>query len=358
MIANHAVPILVEAILKGVPAKYYSEEEVMDAIWETLTGRHCRNHCELVDKYGYIPYDDAISIVDDGRETVARLLEGCYDDYAGALLAERLGRSFQADFLNHRAGDYVNVYDSSKGFFVGRSSDGTFKKELDPALVVGEWVPQSDYCEGNAWHYLFHVQNNIAGLVSLFGGMKGFRERLDSMFYASVSPYQTTFPNWIKATIGQYWHGNEPCHHVPFLYKYTDQGYKADALANFITDNFNSNTPSGLGGNDDAGQMGALYLFTVAGLYPVDPCSCEYVLCAPQENEVTFRLRGSKAFRIRAEGLSKDKIFVESVTLDGEPYESITISHERIMQGGELIFHMTSRPDRAVLQDYLVIPAF
>ncbi len=288
---------------------------------------------------------------------MARLLEGCYDDYAGALLAERIGRSSQAKFLRQRAGDYANVYDADRRFFVGKNARGEFKEELDPALVVGEWVPQSDFCEGNAWHYLFHVQHDIAALTALFGGAEGLRERLDSMFYSSSSPYQTTFPNWINATIGQYWHGNEPCHHVPFLYKYTDHGFKADALVRYITDHFNSDSATGLSGNDDAGQMGALYLFTVAGLYPVDPCACEYVLCAPQEKEVTFRLGGGKVFRVRAEGLSEDNLFVDGITLNGKPYKGITISHEHLMRGGELVFHMTSRLDRDALQDYLVIPA-
>ena len=353
MIGNHAVPVLVDAWLKGLRPEGYGDDELFEAVWESLRKSHYRNHTELIDTYGYIPFDRSLSAVDDGRETVSRLLESAYDDHCAALLARALGRTAEADTLEALARNWTNVFDPESGFMCGRRADGSFRRGEDPARVVGEWVAGSDFTEGNAWHYLFHVQHDIEGLMERMGGEEPFVARLDSMFYTRTGrPYVKDLVWNIYGTLGQYWHGNEPCHHVPYLYKYTSRGYKTDAILRYLTRNFYLNAPDGLRGNDDCGQMSAWYLFAVSGFYPVDPCGGEFVLGAPQAERIAFRLENGRTFTVRAEGLSDECMFVASVTLDGKPYPGRTISYERIMEGGELVFHMVSRPDGAELQNF------
>lgn len=353
MIGNHAVPVLVDAWLKGLRPEGYGDDELFEAVWESLRKSHYRNHTELIDTYGYIPFDRSLSAVDDGRETVSRLLESAYDDHCAALLARALGRTAEADTLETLARNWTNVFDPESGFMCGRRADGSFRRGEDPARVVGEWVAGSDFTEGNAWHYLFHVQHDIEGLMERMGGEEPFVARLDSMFYTRTGrPYVKDLVWNIYGTLGQYWHGNEPCHHVPYLYKYTSRGYKTDAILRYLTRNFYLNAPDGLRGNDDCGQMSAWYLFAVSGFYPVDPCGGEFVLGAPQAERIAFRLESGRTFTVRAEGLSDECMFVASVTLDGKPYPGRTISYERIMEGGELVFHMVSRPDGAELQNF------
>lgn len=353
MIGNHAVPVLVDGWLKGLRPAGYDDGELFEAVWTSLRKGHYRNHTELIDRYGYIPCDVSLSAVDDGRETVSRLLESTYDDHCAALLARALGRCGEADTLEALSRNWMKVYDPVSGFMCGRRADGTFRRGNDPARVVGEWVAGSDFTEGNAWHYLFHVQHDIEGLMEQMGGEQAFVARLDSMFYTRTGrPYVKDLVWNIYGTLGQYWHGNEPCHHVPYLYKYTSCGYKTDAILRYLTRRFYVVAPDGLRGNDDCGQMSAWYLFAVSGFYPVDPCGGEFVLGAPQAERVVFRLENGKTFTVRAEGLSEECMFVRSVTLDGKPFVGRTISYDRIMEGGELVFHMGSRPDHVELLNF------
>lgn len=225
----------------------------------------------------------------------------------------------------------------------------------DVRQVVGEWVEGSDFTEGNAWYYLFHVQHDVEGLMALMGGEAAFMEKLDSIFYSRAGkPYVKDLVWNIYGALGQYWHGNEPCHHVPYLYKYTSQSYKTDAILRYVTNRFSLNASDGLKGNDDCGQLSAWYFFTMSWFYPVDPCGGEFVLGAPQFPLLKLNLENGKTFTVRAKNISDENLFVAGVTLDGEPYAVRTISCERIMQGGELVFEMISRSDRARLQDFII----
>lgn len=354
MIGNHAVPVLVDAYLKGLfPEERV--EELYEAVVTTLTKTHYRNHITLIDRYGYIPYDVTAEEVDDQSEAVSRLLEGAYDFHCAALLAERLGHREDAEYFRLRAADYKNVYDPASGFMRGRNAEGQFKTGIDVNQVVGEWIDGSDFTEANAWHYRFHVQHDIPGLRDLMGGEKVLGERLDSMFYSQApKPYVKDIVWNLYGTLGQYWHGNEPCHHVPYLYKYTDRGYKADAVISYLADNFSKNTPDGLKGNDDCGQMSAWYLFAVMGFYPVDPCGGEFVLGAPQIPYCKLRLENGREFAIRANGFSPTARFVKAVRLNGQPVTDITISYDQIMNGGTLEFDMEERPDMKALHDFKI----
>lgn len=352
MIGNHAVPVLIDAYKKGL----FPEDriqELYEAVVTSLTKPHYRNHIELIDKYGYIPYDETLNPVDDSRETVARLLEGAYDFYCASLLAEDLGKEQDMEYFRKRSNDYKNVYDPQSGFMRGRNAKGEFKTNIDVNQVVGEWVHQSDFTEGNAWHYRFHVQHDVPGMISIMKGADEFRTKLDSMFYSKAPrPYVKDLVWNIYGTLGQYWHGNEPCHHVPYLYKYTDQGYKTDAILSYLVDNFSKNAPDGLKGNDDCGQMSAWYLFAVMGFYPVNPCGGEFILGAPQIPYFKIKLENGKTFEIIAENFSVENRFVEGVFLNGRPHEDISISYDDIMAGGKLVFKMMKRDDIELLHNF------
>lgn len=350
MIGNHAVPVIVDAWLKGINPHGYTDAQIYEALWTTATKPHYRNHVQLIDEYGYIPYDQQRSSIDDGRETVARLLESIYDDHCLSLMAEKLGRKEDASFLSNRSAFYKNVFDKESGFMRGRKSDGTFKKGVDVNEIVGEWLAGSDFTEGNAWHYLFHVQHDVEGMKAMMGGDL-FLSRLDTMFFTNAKPEVKTLVWNIYGTLGQYWHGNEPCHHVPYLYKYTPSSHKADALLRFLTSEFYRNEPEGLKGNDDCGQMSAWYMFTCMGFYPVNPCGGEYIIGAPQVPSACINLPDGKQFKVVAENLSEKNYVVAEVWLNNQKLDRLAITHHEIMQGGELRFVM--KPDEANVLEIL-----
>ncbi len=342
MIGNHAIPVLVDAWLKGLYPSGYNADQLYEAIYTTATEPHYRNHTELINKYGYIPYDLSLSPLDDRRETVSRLLEGAYDDYCVALLSKTLEKKEDEAFFAQRSKNYRNVYDSDSGFMRGRNARGLFKTNVDVNQVVGEWVAESDFTEGNAWHYLFHVQHNIDELIDLIGGEKVAIAKLDSLFNTSDHPFVKDLVWKIDGTIGQYWHGNEPCHHVPYLYKYTKDGYKTDRLIHRLVRDFNKAIPDGLKGNDDCGQMSAWYMFAVLGFYPVNPCGGEFILGAPQVQSATIRLENGREFHIEAQNISDRNIYVKDTYLNGRAINCRSITYQQIMQGGRLVFVMGS----------------
>ena len=353
MIGNHAVPVIVDAYLKNLLPAGCNVDSLFEAVHTSVTKPHYRNHVELMEKYGYIPYDVRLNKYDDGRETVSRLLENIYDWYCAGVMAEKMGDKETAAKLFTMNKLYKNVYNPETRFMVGRNAKGEFQK-VDPTEVIGEWLPNSSYTEGDSWHYLFHVLHDVSGMVDLMGGKEDFAERLDSMFYTTSVPEVRTLVWKIIGTMGQYWHGNEPCHHVPYLYKYTDQGYKTDAILNFVVNNFYKNAPGGLKGNDDCGQMSAWYMFACMGFYPVDPISGEFILGAPQLPKMTFNLRGGKVFTITADNLSKDNIFVKEVYLNGELLDRPFVTYNEIMNGGNLRFVMQSRSDKDQLLKFTI----
>lgn len=356
MIGNHAVPVLVDGILKGIPATGFSDHEVWEAIHTSLTTPHYRNHVELIDHYGYIPYDDKMRPDEDGRESVARLLEGSFNDYCAAIYADKLGDlDREAKYFWKKSQYYRNVYDQQRGFMNGRSKDGGFREDFNPNVVDGEWVASSNFTEACGWQYLFHVQHDIEGLMDLMGGKAAAIEKLDSIFYSKGDFPYVAGSNWdFHGLVGRYWHGNEPCHHVPYLYRVAGESHKTEAIINFLTSEFYRTEPHGLSGNDDCGQMSAWYLFSSMGFYPVNPCAEEMVIGAPQVEKITLRLENGNTFTIIAENISKDNIFVQSVSLNGQQIEDGTISYSEIMKGGELRFKMYARDDREALQDFKV----
>ncbi len=330
MIGNHAVPVIVDAILKGIPG--IDEERAYATIRKSLTTPHEKSEWDVLNKHGYYPSDRITS------ESVSRTLETCIDDYAAALLAERLGHTDDAAFFMSRAGNYKNLFDTTTCFMRPRLSDGTWKSPFDPTQLAHAESIGGDYTEGNAWQYTWHVQHDAEGLINLFPSKESFLNRLNGLFTAVVDTTQKLSD--VTGLIGQYAHGNEPSHHVTYLYALAGEPRRTQELIREIFDTQYKNTPEGLCGNDDCGQMSAWYLFNAMGFYPFNPVGGEYILGAPQLKRITLNLENGKTFTIIAKNLSEKNKYVRSVSLNGKQLTRHSITHDEIMQGGELIFEM------------------
>ena len=338
MIGNHAVPSIVEAYLKGF--RGFDAERAWEAVKTTLTTNHPRSsRFDLLDEYGYYPFD----IME--RESVSCTMEMCYDDYCASLLAEALGHDEDAEYFRKRSEGWLNLFDPESKLVRGKDSKGNWRTPFDRFALSHASTHGGDYTEGNAWQYTWHVQQDPGKLIELMGGEDAFETKLDSLFFLdTVSENNTGFVGDVTGLIGQYAHGNEPSHHVAYLYQFAGKPWKTESLVREVFDRFYRPLPDGLCGNDDCGQMSAWYLFSAMGFYPVDPVSGEYVIGAPQIPEISLSLPGGKTFTTKAQNLSDAAKYVESVSLNGKPLEGFTIRHEDIVAGGVLEFTMTDKP--------------
>ncbi len=332
MVANHGVSVVAEAYAKGF--RGFDAERAFNAIKRTQTVSHpLKSNWENYMKYGYFPTDLTEA------ESVSSTLESVYDDYAAADMAKRMGKSEDAAYFSRRADFYKNLFDPSTKFMRPKKSDGTWKTPFNPSQIGHSESVGGDYTEGNAWQYTWHVQHDVPGLIALFGGEEAFLNKLDSVFTLKLETTQAD----VTGLIGQYAHGNEPSHHVTYLYALAGRPERTQELIREIFDTQYSPKPNGLCGNDDCGQMSAWYMFSAMGFYPVNPVSGEYVFGAPQMPEFVLHLTDGKTFTIKAEGLSEANKYVKSITLNGEPYTKNFISHADIMKGGTLVYQMTDK---------------
>lgn len=332
MVANHGVSVVAEAYAKGF--RGFDAERAFNAIKRTQTISHpLKSNWENYMKYGYFPTDLTET------ESVSSTLESVYDDYAAADMAKRLGKTEDAEYFSRRADFYKNLFDPSTKFMRPRKSDGTWKTPFNPSQIGHSESVGGDYTEGNAWQYTWHVQHDVPGLIALFGGEEAFLNKLDSVFTLKLETTQAD----VTGLIGQYAHGNEPSHHVTYLYALAGRPERTQELIRQIFDTQYAHQPHGLCGNDDCGQMSAWYMFSAMGFYPVNPVSGEYVFGAPQMPEFVLHLADGKTFTIKAEGLSEANKYVKSITLNGEPYTKNFISHADIVKGGTLVYQMTDK---------------
>ena len=332
MVANHGVSVVAEAYAKGF--RGFDAERAFNAIKQTQTVSHpLKSNWENYMKYGYSPTDLTEA------ESVSSTLESVYDDYAAADMAKRMGKTEDAAYFARRADFYKNLFDSSTQFMRPKKSDGTWKSPFNPSQIGHAESVGGDYTEGNAWQYTWHVQHDVPGLIALFGGEEPFLNKLDSLFTLKLETTQAD----VTGLIGQYAHGNEPSHHVTYLYALAGRPERTQELIREIFDTQYSPKPNGLCGNDDCGQMSAWYMFSAMGFYPVNPVSGEYVFGAPQLPEFVLHLADGKTFTIKAEGLSEANKYVKSITLNGEPYTKNFISHADIVKGGTLVYQMTDK---------------
>ena len=331
MIGYHAVAVIADAYLKGIGG--FDAEKALEACVATANLDDYRG-IGAYKKLGYVPYDlkDPHN-ADDW--SLSKTLEYAYDDHCIARMAEKMGRTDIAEEFYRRAQNYRNVYNPETGFMQPRDSRGHFVEPFSP----DDYTPH--ICESNGWQYFWSVQHDVEGLIELAGGKERFAQKLDSMF--TYHPGEDDeLPIFSTGMIGQYAHGNEPSHHVIYLFNAVGQPWKTQQYAARVMHDLYLNTPAGLCGNEDCGQMSAWYVFSAMGFYPVDPVSGRYELGTPLYPEVKLHLADGKTFTVRANGVSRENCYVKSVKLNGVPYDKTYITHEQILSGGVMEIEMVA----------------
>ena len=333
MIGYHAVPVIVDAYLKGIGN--FDPEKALEACVATANIDDYRG-IGIYKKSGYVPYNITDSYNAENW-SLSKTLEYAYDDYCIAKMAEKMGRKEVAEEFHKRSQNYKNLYNPATSFIQPRDDKGNFIKDFHP----DEYTPH--ICESNGWQYFWSVQQDINGLMALTGGKERFAEKLDSMFTYHPSA-DDKLPIFSTGMIGQYAHGNEPSHHVIYLYNTVNQPWKTQQYAAKVMHELYLNTPAGLCGNEDCGQMSAWYVFSAMGFYPVDPVSGKYEIGTPLFPEMKMQLSNGNAFTVLAPAVSRENIYIQSVKLDGKPYDKSYITHEQIMGGATLEFEMGNTP--------------
>lgn len=332
MVGNHSIPVIADAFFKGIGD--FDADKALDAM--IITANHDDGDgLPFVAEIGYVPADKT-------RESVSKGLEYAVDDWAIAKMAKELGRENDYKIFKERAGFYRNYYDPSVGFFRGKNYDGTWSEPFDPVFTIHE---EGNYTEGNAWQYLWMVPHDPEGLIELLGGEEIFIRRLDSLFVIPSELNEGASPD-ISGLIGQYAHGNEPSHHTVYLYAYAGQQWKTAEKVRYILEHHYTDQPDGIIGNEDCGQMSAWYIFSSLGFYPVNPSNSAYVFGSPLHKEATINLPNGRKFTVKAANNSKENIYIQSVTLNGRPYEKSFITHGDIIKGGILEFIMGPTPNK------------
>jgi predicted alpha-1,2-mannosidase len=333
MIGYHAVPVIADAYVKGI--RGYDANAALKAMVASATyGPY--GGLDGYMKNGYVA-------IDKSPEAASKTVEYAFDDWTLAQAAKAMGKDDIAATFYKRAANWRNTYDEKTGFARARKSDGSFREPFDPASAGYG----SDYTEGNAYQYSWYVPQDVAGLITFLGGDAKFIDRLDQVFEAKVNPKSFAHVEDITGLIGWYAHGNEPSHHLAYLYDFAGAPWKTQGRLKQIMDTQYKPTPEGLVGNDDLGQMSAWYVFTSLGFYPVAPASNQYVIGRPFVSKATVNLPSGKHFTVTADHLDDAHPYVASVTLDGKPLERTWISHEQILAGGELHFVMSATPQKA-----------
>ncbi|WP_417190474.1 GH92 family glycosyl hydrolase [Bacteroides sp.] len=335
MIGYHAVPVIVDAYLKGIGD--FDPKKALAACVATANIDEYRG-IGLYKKYGYVPYD-VTDHYNSENWSLSKTLEYAYDDYCIARMAEKLGEKQIADEFYKRSRNYKNVYNSQTTFMQPRNNKGAFIENFSP----DDYTPH--ICESNGWQYFWSVQQDVDGLIGLVGGKERFTQKLDSMFTYNPSADED-LPIFSTGMIGQYAHGNEPSHHVIYLFNAIGQPWKTQKYAAEVMHELYKNTPAGLCGNEDCGQMSAWYVFSAMGFYPVDPISGKYEIGTPMYPEMKMHLANGKTFTILAPDVSKENIYIQSVKLDGKPYDKSYITHEQIMNGSIFEFEMGNKPGK------------
>ena len=330
MTGYHSVSVIADAVVKEIPG--FDAERALNAC--VTTAKHkSYDGLGYYMNMGYVPEDK-------NGSSVSKTLEYAYDDWCIAQMAHKLGRKEIYDEFMGRARNYRNVYDPSCGFMRPRMSDGAFKKEFD---VLNTDEP--GFVEGNAWNYSLYVPHDPADLVKMMGGSRRFVPHLDSLFNVNLPDkyFAATEDITRDGIIGNYVHGNEPSHHIAYLYNWTDEPWKTQERVRLILKQMYHATPAGLSGNDDCGQMSAWYILSAMGFYPVAPGSDEYALGSPAVSEATVRLENGKVFKVSTRNQSAGNVYVRKVLLNGKMLDRNYITHAEIMAGGELVFYMSSR---------------
>jgi len=330
MIGNPAIPIITDAYLKGLidPADVaLAYEAVRNTAMRKVSG------LQFVQELKYIPAD-SMTI-----ESVAWGLEYAIADFGVAQMARKLGKTKDAAYFTKRAGLYKQYWDASEGHFVGRLANGSFKRPFDPLEAKHR---SNDFCEGNGWQYTWLVPQDAKGLVNLFGEKK-FQTTLDSFFNMSSSLGQGSSPD-ISGMVGQYAQGNEPSHHVSYLYAAVGRPWRTAEIVREVMAKYYTNAPDGLCGNEDAGQMSAWYVLSAMGFYPMNPMNGTFVFGSPLMDEAVIKLAGNKKFDIVVKDNSKENKYIQKIVLNGINYNKSFFLYKDIMKGGKMEIYMGSQP--------------
>ena len=333
MIGYHAVPVIVDAYLKGIGD--FDAEKALEACVATANIDEYRG-IGFYKKYGYVPYN-VVDKYNAENWSLSRTLEYAFDDYCIAEMARKLGKTELANEFYKRSQNYRNVFNPATGFMQPIDDKGVFQPKFNPDEYTAH------ICESNAWHYFWSVQHDIKGLIALTGGQDKFAAKLDSMF-TYIPAGNEELPIFSTGMIGQYAHGNEPSHHVAYLYNKVRQPWKTQKYVSKVMHELYLNAPAGLCGNEDCGQMSAWYVFSAMGIYPVNPVSGEYEIGTPLFPEMRLKLDNGKTFTVLAPGVSRENCYIQGVKVNGKPYDKSFITHQQIMDGITVEFTMGKEP--------------
>lgn len=332
MVGYHAVPVIVDAYFKGIDG--FDAEQAFEAM--KATAMLDRKGVSYLKKMGYIPCDKE-------GESIAMALEYAIDDACIAKMAKALGKTDDYDYFLKRSKAYRMYFDKETLFMRGRMEDGSWRTPFNPIFSKHR---ENDYCEGNAWQYTWLVPQDPEGLVALFGSEDAFVDKLDRLFTMQSDLGEGASVD-ISGLVGQYAHGNEPSHHITYLYAFVGQPWKTAEKVRRIMTTLYSDRPDGLCGNEDCGQMSAWYVFSAMGFYPVHPANGVYVLGSPAVQRATIQTVGQKPFTMEAANNSERNIYIQSVRYNGVPYTKGYITHQMIVNGGSLILEMGPTPNKA-----------
>lgn len=334
MTGYHSIPVIVDAYQKGI--RGFDAEKAFSAMKTTMM--QDERGLNLYKQYGFIPYN----LLD---ESVTITLEYAYDDWCVAQMAKALGKNEDYQFFLNRSKAYQHLFDPKTGFMRGKSADGKSWNEPFDAKHSNH-REHTDYTEGNAWQHSWFVPQNVEDFISLHGSNEVFAKRLEQLFTESSEITGSNVSADISGLIGQYAHGNEPSHHIAYMFNRAGKPWRTQYWVRHILDTQYNTTPNGLSGNEDCGQMSAWYVFSSMGLYPMNPASGEYEIGSPIFEKATINLQVGKAFVIEAENVSDKNFYIQSATLNGVPFNKTAITHQQIVQGGILHFVMGSEPNK------------
>lgn len=329
MIGYHAVPVIVDAYIKGI--RDFNIEKAFEAVVASATKKNYSG-LDLYMKLGYVPFDSKF-----GSTGASKTLEYAYDDWTIYKFAKKLNKKSIAEKFRSRALNYKNLFDKTIGFIRPRNIDGSWKKNFDPLSTHGE-----GFIEGNAWNYSLHIPQDVAGYIKLYGGNDKFIKMLDKLFSRKMpeSAYAGSEDVEKSGIIGTYVHGNEPSHHIPYLYNWTGAPWKTQEKVKYIAENMYSTKTDGICGNDDCGQMSAWYVFSSFGFYPVCPGSDQYIIGTPLIDSCEIDLENGNKFKIFARNRSDKNFYIQSVKLNGKIINRTYLKHKEIISGGMLEFKM------------------
>ncbi len=334
MTGYHAIPVVADAILKNT--KGFDIEKAFTAMKKSAM-QNIRG-TDLYRQYGYVPQDKYGS-------SVTVTVEYAYDDWCIAQVAKKLGKIDDYKIFMKRSASWKNLFDPATGFIRAKNSDGNWVTPFDPYLSEHD-EKKAMYTEGNAWQHSFFVPQDVYGLATAHGGNKKFIQKLDSLFTVSSALNGTNTSPDVSGLIGQYAHGNEPSHHIAYMYTYVGAAWKTQERVRIIIDSMYHAAPDGYAGNEDCGQMSAWGVWSMAGIYPGNPSGGQYVFASPFFEEVKFNLPLNKSFVIRAKNAGKGKPYIQSVQLNNKPYNKTYINHTTLMNGGVLEFIMGAAPNK------------